>query len=101
MTPSSSKGSQARSNSEYADVLDMFRLLQEIPDGTPKFQRQRDSIVERCLPLADHIALIAPAGGEVGWLDHHPFAGLRGRGIQIMRAPSCRPCSKASACLRR
>jgi RNA polymerase sigma-B factor len=64
VTPSSSKGSQARSNSEYADVLDMFRLLQKMPDGTPKFQRQRDSIVERCLPLADHIARRFDGRGE-------------------------------------
>jgi RNA polymerase sigma-B factor len=64
VTPSSSKGSSARSNSEYADVLDMFRLLREIPEGTPKFRRQRDSIVERCLPLADHIARRFDGRGE-------------------------------------
>lgn len=64
MTPSSPKGSSARSNSEYADVLDMFRLLREIPEDTPKFQRQRDSIVERCLPLADHIARRFDGRGE-------------------------------------
>jgi RNA polymerase sigma-B factor len=64
VTPSSPKGSSARSNSEYADVLDMFRLLREIPEDTPKFQRQRDSIVERCLPLADHIARRFDGRGE-------------------------------------
>jgi RNA polymerase sigma-B factor len=64
VTPLSPKGSSARSNSEYADVLDMFRLLREIPEDTPKFQRQRDSIVERCLPLADHIARRFDGRGE-------------------------------------
>jgi RNA polymerase sigma-B factor len=34
----------------------MFRELQDVPEGSPKFTRQRDRIVERCLPLADHIA---------------------------------------------
>ncbi|BDX33898.1 RNA polymerase sigma factor SigF [Mycobacterium antarcticum] len=42
----------------------MFRALQELPQGSPKFTRQRDSIVERCLPLADHIARRFDGRGE-------------------------------------
>lgn len=42
----------------------MFRTLQELPDGSAKFIRQRDSIVERCLPLADHIARRFDGRGE-------------------------------------
>jgi RNA polymerase sigma-B factor len=42
----------------------MFRTLQELPDGSVKFTRQRDAIVERCLPLADHIARRFDGRGE-------------------------------------
>ncbi|TQR85079.1 RNA polymerase sigma factor SigF [Mycobacterium hodleri] len=61
---SSSRGSTSRSNSEYADVVDMFRTLQGLEEGSAKFMRQRDSIVERCLPLADHIARRFDGRGE-------------------------------------
>ena len=63
MSPTSSRGS-ARSNSEYADVIELFQALKELPDATPEFQRQRDAIVERCLPLADHIARRFDGRGE-------------------------------------
>jgi RNA polymerase sigma-B factor len=46
----------AERESEYADVLDMFRLLATLDPETAAFQRQRDVIIARCLPLADHIA---------------------------------------------
>ena len=42
----------------------MFRALQELPEGSTKFTRQRDAIVERCLPLADHIARRFDGRGE-------------------------------------
>lgn len=42
----------------------MFRTLQELPEGSTKFIRQRDAIVERCLPLADHIARRFDGRGE-------------------------------------
>jgi len=42
----------------------MFRELQGITPETPEFQRQRDRIVERCLPLADHIARRFDGRGE-------------------------------------
>ncbi|GFG51747.1 RNA polymerase sigma factor SigF [Mycolicibacterium agri] len=42
----------------------MFRELQGLPEGSPKFSRQRDRIVERCLPLADHIARRFDGRGE-------------------------------------
>nr|WP_102142840.1 RNA polymerase sigma factor SigF [Mycobacterium sp. QGD 101] len=64
MTPSSSRGSSSRPNSEYADVADMFRELQKLDDASPKFMAQRDRIVERCLPLADHIARRFDGRGE-------------------------------------
>ena len=44
------------SRSEYADVTDMFRHLVTLDGQASEYQRQRDVIIERCLPLADHIA---------------------------------------------
>ncbi|UXA14922.1 RNA polymerase sigma factor SigF [Mycobacterium sp. SMC-8] len=64
MTRSSSQGSSSRSSSEYADVAEMFRALAELEEGSKTFQRQRDRIVERCLPLADHIARRFDGRGE-------------------------------------
>jgi RNA polymerase sigma-B factor len=43
-------------HSEYSDVTDMFRHLQSLDEGTVAFRRQREAIVERSLPIADHIA---------------------------------------------
>lgn len=43
---------------------DLFRQLATLEDGSAAFQRQRDSIVERCLPLADHIARRFDGRGE-------------------------------------
>ena len=42
----------------------MFRTLQGLPDGSTEFRGQRDAIVERCLPLADHIARRFDGRGE-------------------------------------
>ncbi|OBF27924.1 RNA polymerase sigma factor SigF [Mycobacterium sp. ACS4331] len=64
MSPAASRGSSSRSTSEYADVPDMFRELAKLKADSAKFQRQRDSIVERCLPLADHIARRFDGRGE-------------------------------------
>ncbi len=54
----------ARSRDGYADVIDMFRDLAELESGSPEFQRQRAAIIERCLPLADHIARRFRGRGE-------------------------------------
>jgi RNA polymerase sigma-B factor len=42
----------------------MFHELATIAAGTAESQRQRDKIVERCLPLADHIARRFEGRGE-------------------------------------
>lgn len=42
----------------------MFRRLAELPPDSAKFERQRHAIVERCLPLADHIARRFDGRGE-------------------------------------
>jgi RNA polymerase sigma-B factor len=43
-------------DSEYADLRPMFAHLATLEPGTSEFARQRDAIIKRCLPLADHIA---------------------------------------------
>lgn len=50
--------------SEYADVLDMFRRLRGLEDGSPAHAEQRDGIINRCLPLAEHIARRFDGRGE-------------------------------------
>ena len=42
--------------SAYADVAEMIRHLRTLDDQLDEHRRQRDAIVERCLPLAEHIA---------------------------------------------
>lgn len=41
---------------EYDDVAEKFRRLATLPQGSIAWQRQREVIVVRCLPLAEHIA---------------------------------------------
>ncbi|MDR7291631.1 MULTISPECIES: RNA polymerase sigma factor SigF [Mycolicibacterium] len=50
--------------SEYADVRDMFRELSGMPEDSSAYERQRERIVQRCLPLADHIARRFDGRGE-------------------------------------
>jgi RNA polymerase sigma-B factor len=49
---------------EYADVGDMFRRLESLDPGSPAYQRQRDRIIARTLPIADHIARRFRSRGE-------------------------------------
>src|SRR6185312_8452733 len=42
----------------------MIRHLRTLAVGSPAFQRQREAIVKRCLPLADHIARRYGGRGE-------------------------------------
>ncbi|WP_046317662.1 RNA polymerase sigma factor SigF [Mycobacterium sp. UM_Kg1] len=57
--------SGSQSGSEYADVGDMFRELAQYEPGSPDFRNRKDKIVERCLPLADHIARRFEGRGEL------------------------------------
>jgi RNA polymerase sigma-B factor len=57
-------GDSASRPDEYADVPEMFRELASIGTDSTDFQRHREKIVERCLPLADHIARRFEGRGE-------------------------------------
>src|SRR5262249_26833551 len=45
-----------RSDDSYDDVVDMFLVLSTMPAESHDYRRQRECIVNRCLPLADHVA---------------------------------------------
>jgi RNA polymerase sigma-B factor len=49
---------------EYSDVPSMFRTLRALPVESPDFARQRERIVARCLPLAEHVARRYDRRGE-------------------------------------
>ncbi len=50
--------------SEYEGVPEMFRDLRTLPIDSVEHTRQRERIVTRCLPLAEHIALRFRGRGE-------------------------------------
>jgi RNA polymerase sigma-B factor len=50
--------------SEYSELTEMFRRLKTLDEGSQAFRRQRDEIIERGLPLADHIARRYGGRGE-------------------------------------
>jgi RNA polymerase sigma-B factor len=54
----------AESSSEYSEVTEMVRHLRTLPVGSAAFRRQHEAIVNRCLPLADHIARRYRGRGE-------------------------------------
>ena len=56
--------SPSRPNSEYSDVQDLFRELGGMEPDSAEYRRLRDRIIERCLPLADHIARRFNGRGE-------------------------------------
>jgi RNA polymerase sigma-B factor len=54
----------AETTSDYSEVTEMFRQLKLLDEASPAFRRQRDEIIERSLPLADHIARRYGGRGE-------------------------------------
>jgi len=54
----------SRTTSQYADVAGMFQQLKSLDEQSSEFRRQRDAIIERCLPLANHIARRFSSRGE-------------------------------------
>jgi RNA polymerase sigma-B factor len=63
-TPTAAPTRARRTDDEYTDVADMFVVLRGLVPGTVAHQRQRDAIVTRCLPLAEHIARHYDRRGE-------------------------------------
>ena len=49
---------------EYAEVAEMFRQLHALEAGSVGYRRQREVIIQRCLPLAHHIARRYGGRGE-------------------------------------
>jgi RNA polymerase sigma-B factor len=49
---------------DYGDVVELFHHLQTLDPQSTEFLRQRDAIIERCLPLADNIAKRFGGRGE-------------------------------------
>ncbi len=60
--PARSDGPQ--SEDSYDDVVDMFLALRQMPAESHEYGRQRERIVARCLPLADHVARHFGGRGE-------------------------------------
>ena len=61
--PNPSAGRHRR-DSDYADVVEMFRRLADLPIETADYRRERERIIQRCLPLAEHIARRYDGKGE-------------------------------------
>jgi RNA polymerase sigma-B factor len=51
-----SRPARAKSDDSYDDVIEMFLVLSTLPAESHEYRRQRECIVTRCLPLADHVA---------------------------------------------
>src|SRR5262249_41651706 len=50
------RSGRPESEDSYDDVIDMVLALRQLPPGSREYERQRERIVVRCLPLADHVA---------------------------------------------
>lgn len=53
-----------QSDDSYDDVVGMFVVLRQLPAESHEYGRQRERIVSRCLPLADHVASHFARRGE-------------------------------------
>lgn len=47
---------RSRSNSEYACVTEVFKILDSLDKRAIEYRWQHAVIIARCLPVADHIA---------------------------------------------
>ena len=77
LSRSASKGAArmpSHTENQYADVTDMFAHLATLEPQSIAYLRQRDAIIQRCLPLANHIARRFDNRGE-------PFEDL----VQVAR----------------
>jgi RNA polymerase sigma-B factor len=54
--PRPARSARTHSDDSYDDVVDMLLALRQMPAESHEYHRQRERIVARCLPLADHVA---------------------------------------------
>jgi RNA polymerase sigma-B factor len=54
--PRPTRQATTQSDDSYDDVVGMFLALRQLPAESHEYRRQRECIVARCLPLADHVA---------------------------------------------
>ncbi|OMC23242.1 SigB/SigF/SigG family RNA polymerase sigma factor [Mycobacterium sp. SP-6446] len=54
--PRPNRSTTTQSDDSYDDVVGMFLDLSELPAESHEYRQQRERIVARCLPLADHVA---------------------------------------------
>lgn len=54
--PRPTRPARKRNDDSYDDVIEMFLALRTMPVESHEYRRQRECIVKRCLPLADHVA---------------------------------------------
>lgn len=54
--PRPARSATTRNDDSYDDVIEMFQVLSTLPAESHEYRRQRECIVTRCLPLADHVA---------------------------------------------
>lgn len=62
--PTPSRSGNSRADDSYDDVVEMFLALHQLPAESHEYRRQRERIVGRCLPLADHVASHFARRGE-------------------------------------
>ena len=62
--PRSPSAARTQSDDSYDDVVEMFVVLRQLPAESHEYRRQREQIVARCLPLADHVASHFARRGE-------------------------------------
>ncbi|MFZ1179758.1 MAG: SigB/SigF/SigG family RNA polymerase sigma factor [Mycobacterium sp.] len=58
------RSASAQTDDSYDDVVEMFAVLRQMPGESHEYRRQRERIVARCLPLADHVASHFARRGE-------------------------------------
>ncbi|ATQ28890.1 RNA polymerase sigma factor [Rhodococcus ruber Chol-4] len=64
MTGTGAQRRSGRAADEYADVIPLFEEMTTLGEDDPARGTMRDSLVERCLPLAEHIARRFDGRGE-------------------------------------
>ncbi len=62
--PRRSRSAGTGSDDSYGDVVEMLAVLRRMPAQSHEYARQRERIVVRCLPLADHVARRFARRGE-------------------------------------